>query len=159
MASGAPPAAAIRRGDLRLVDLGVGAAVSDSDERRAAGDPAVPQHRQKEPAWWKRALANLVFRRADVLVVHAKSEGEEARRRTRATVVETFLPVHELGREIPSRAEARQRLGVEGNVALLFGHIRPFKGLDIALEAWRKLQTKALLIVAGEPWWGCSIAR
>ncbi len=113
---------------------------------------------EKEPAWWKRALANLVFRRADVLVVHARSEAEEARRRTRATVVETFLPVHELGRDMPSRAEARQRLGVEGHVALFFGHIRPFKGLDIALEAWRRLQTKATLLVAGEPWWGRSIA-
>ena len=106
---------------------------------------------EKEPAWWKRALANLAFRRADALVVHAKSEAEEASRRTRAQIVSTFLPVHELGREIPSREEARRRLGLTGNVALFFGHIRPFKGLDIALEAWK--QVDATLVVAGEPWW------
>ena len=106
---------------------------------------------EKEPGWWKRALANLVFRRADVLVVHAKSEAEEASRRTRAQIVSTFLPVHELGREIPSREDARRRLGLTGNVALFFGHIRPFKGLDIALEAWK--QVDATLMVAGEPWW------
>ncbi|HJT17505.1 MAG TPA: glycosyltransferase family 4 protein, partial [Thermoanaerobaculia bacterium] len=119
---------------------------------------------EKEPARWKRALANLVFRRADVLVVHASSEAEEARRRVRAEfsrpaeagphaqIVQTFLPVHELGGEIPSREEARKKLGLTGNVALFFGHIRPFKGLDIALEAWKK--ANATLLVAGEPWWG-----
>jgi glycosyltransferase involved in cell wall biosynthesis len=108
---------------------------------------------EKEPAWWKRALANLVFRRADVLVVHARSEAEEASRRTRAQIVSTYLPVHELGREIPSREEARRKLGLTGNVALFFGHIRPFKGLDIALDAWRQIQSNATLLVAGEPWW------
>ncbi|HUJ15283.1 MAG TPA: glycosyltransferase family 4 protein [Thermoanaerobaculia bacterium] len=113
---------------------------------------------EKEPAWWKRALANLVFRRADVLVVHARSEAEEARKRLQSgphtRILETFLPVHELGREIPSRAEARSALGLTGNVALFFGHIRPFKGLDIALEAWKQLKIDATLVVAGESWWG-----
>src|SRR5256885_2196376 len=115
---------------------------------------------EKEPARWKRFLANMVFRRADVLVVHAKSEAEEARTRIGgqrmaggARVVEAFLPVHELGVEIPSREAARQRLGVTGNVALFFGHIRPFKGLDIALDAWRRLTVDVTLLVAGEPWW------
>jgi glycosyltransferase involved in cell wall biosynthesis len=110
---------------------------------------------EKEPAGWKRFLANRVFRRADVLVVHAKSEAQEARRRIggRGRVVEAFLPVHELGREAPSREEARRRLGISGNVALFFGHIRPFKGLDIALDAWRTLKTNVTLVVAGEPWW------
>ncbi len=110
---------------------------------------------EKEPAWWKRVLANLVFRRADVLVVHSRSEAEEGGRRAASgeRVVQAFLPVHELGREIPSREDARTRLGISGNVALFFGHIRPFKGLDIALDAWRQLKTKATLLVAGEPWW------
>ncbi len=116
---------------------------------------------EKEPAFWKRALANLVFRRADVLVVHARTEAEEARQRIgerRAAsgerVVETFLPVHELGRVMPSRAEAKQQLDLEGrNVALFFGHVRPFKGLDIALRAWRQLKTDVVLLVAGEAWW------
>jgi glycosyltransferase involved in cell wall biosynthesis len=108
---------------------------------------------EKEPARWKRLLANLVFRRADVLVVHAKSEAEEAARRTRSPIVTAFLPVHQLGRDVPSREEARRRLGLDGDVALFFGHIRPFKGLDIALDAWRRLKTNATLVVAGEPWW------
>jgi len=107
---------------------------------------------EKEPAWWKRALANLVYRRADVLVVHADSERKEAEQRTAKRIVKTFLPVHELGRETPSREEARAKLGLSGNVALFFGHIRPFKGLDIALEAWKRV-SNATLVVAGENWW------
>jgi glycosyltransferase involved in cell wall biosynthesis len=108
---------------------------------------------EKEPAWWKRALSNLVLRRGDVIVVHAKSEAEEASRRTGQEVVQTFLPVHEMGGTPPSRDQAKAKLGIRGNVALLFGHIRPYKGLDIALLAWPQLKAQVTLLVAGEPWW------
>jgi glycosyltransferase involved in cell wall biosynthesis len=107
----------------------------------------------KEPAAWKRFLTNRVLRRGDALVVHARSEAADAARRTTRPIVTTFLPVHELGGAIPSREEARRQLGLSGNVALFFGHVRPFKGLDIALRAWRLLQTDATLVVAGEAWW------
>ena len=109
----------------------------------------------KEPAAWKRWLTNRVLRRGDVLVVHAKSEADDARKRLgeAADIVTTFLPVHELGGAIPSREDARATLNVNGNVALFFGHVRPFKGLDLALHAWRELQTGVTLLVAGEVWW------
>ncbi|HEX3069649.1 MAG TPA: glycosyltransferase [Thermoanaerobaculia bacterium] len=110
----------------------------------------------KEPAAWKRWLTNRVLRRADALVVHARTEADEAWKRSAGRrVVRTFLPVHELGGAIPSRADARATLNIDqaANVALFFGHVRPFKGLDIALRAWRELHTDALLVVAGETWW------
>ena len=109
----------------------------------------------KEPAAWKRWLTNRVLRRGDALVVHAQSEAREAWTRSGGRqVVKTFLPVHELGGAIPSRADARETLGITAqNVALFFGHVRPFKGLDIALRAWREIKTDVLLVVAGEAWW------
>jgi glycosyltransferase involved in cell wall biosynthesis len=110
----------------------------------------------KEPAWWKRALTNRVLRHANVLVTHAAAEAREGWRRSHGRrTITTFLPVHELGGAIPSRAEARKTLGIDGdaNVALFFGHVRPFKGLDIALRAWRELKTDVTLVVAGEAWW------
>lgn len=109
----------------------------------------------KEPAAWKRWLTNRVLRRGDALVVHAQSEAGEAWTRSGGRqVVKTFLPVHELGGVIPSRDDARATLGIDAtNVALFFGHVRPFKGLDIALRAWRELKSDVLLIVAGEAWW------
>ncbi|HXA17201.1 MAG TPA: glycosyltransferase family 4 protein [Thermoanaerobaculia bacterium] len=110
----------------------------------------------KEPAAWKRWLTNRVLRRANALVTHARTEADEAWKRSRGRrVVRTFLPVHELGGAIPSRAIARATLGIGGaaNVALFFGHVRPFKGLDIALRAWPALTCDVLLVVAGEAWW------
>jgi D-inositol-3-phosphate glycosyltransferase len=107
----------------------------------------------KEPAAWKRWLTDRVLRRGDVLVVHAETETNDAKRRTPRPVIKTFLPVHELGGAIPTRAEARRKLGLQGNVALFFGHVRPFKGLDIALRAWPLLKSEVTLVVAGEAWW------
>ncbi len=115
----------------------------------------------KEPAWWKRAITNRVLRRGDVLVVHAESEmGEAVARAGGRRVVKAHLPVHELGGKIPTEHEAKSRLHLHGrNVALFFGHIRPFKGLDIALNAWPRLKTDVVLLVAGEPWWSTTEDR
>jgi len=112
----------------------------------------------KEPAWWKRLMTNLVLRRGDALVTHARHEADEAWRRSRGRhVIKTFLPVHELGGEVPSRDEARKKLGIDGqHVALFFGHMRPFKGLDIALRAWTELKSDVLLLAAGEAWWNAA---
>lgn len=73
--------------------------------------------------------------------------------RSKPSIITTFLPVHELGGLVPSREEARKGLSLEGNVALFFGHVRPFKGLDIALRAWPMLTSPVTLLVAGEAWW------
>jgi glycosyltransferase involved in cell wall biosynthesis len=112
----------------------------------------------KEPAWWKSMLTNRVLRRGRVLVVHAESELQDAVRRAGGRrVVKGHLPVHELGGAMPPRDEAKKKLGLEGkNVALFFGHLRPFKGLDIAEAAWPKLKTSCWLLVAGEPWWSAA---
>jgi len=110
----------------------------------------------KEPAAWKHWLTDRVLRRGDVLVTHAATEAREGWRRSRGRrTITTFLPVHELGGAVPSRAAARETLAIDAaaNVALFFGHVRPFKGLDIALRAWRELTADVLLVVAGEAWW------
>jgi glycosyltransferase involved in cell wall biosynthesis len=109
----------------------------------------------KEPAAWKRFLSDLVLRRGRVLVVHASTEAAEAWRRSGGRrVVQTFLPVHELGGSMPARDDAKSRLGLAGrDVALFFGHVRPFKGLDLAMRAWAQLSSDPILLVAGELWW------
>jgi glycosyltransferase involved in cell wall biosynthesis len=109
----------------------------------------------KEPARWKSWLTNRVLRRGDALVVHAEPELLDAVRRAGGRrAVKARLPVHELGGAVPTRHDAKERLHIHGrNVALFFGHVRPFKGLDIALRAWRKLKSDVTLLVAGEAWW------
>ena len=109
----------------------------------------------KEPAWWKTWLTNHVLRRGDLLLVHAETEMLAAVDRVGGRrMVRANLPVHELGGEMPSREEAKQSLGLAGRkVALFFGHVRPFKGLDIAIRAWKQIASDVVLLVAGEAWW------
>jgi len=111
----------------------------------------------KEPAFWKNWLTNVVLRRGDALVVHAKTEAEDAIPRvksSRGRVVTSFLPVHEMGGgKIPTRDEARHTLGLHGKVALFFGHLRPFKALDVTLRAWHLVDRDVTLVVAGQAWW------
>lgn len=109
---------------------------------------------EKEPAWWKRALTNLVLRRANILVVHANSEAEEAWKRTKRDVVKAFLPVHAIGVRTGFSRSPDRPAEAGPYTALFFGHIRPFKGLDVALEAWKRIKTNVTLVVAGEPWFG-----
>lgn len=116
--------------------------------------------RDKEPSLWKSWLTTWALASAELLVIHARPEADEARRRLGDRAVpeieEIFLPVHEMGGEVPAREEARKTLGIEPgrNVALFFGHVRPFKALDVVLEAWPKLGSDPLLLVAGEAWYG-----
>lgn len=51
-----------------------------------------------------------------------------------------------------TRETARARLALAGDVALFFGYVRAYKGLDTLLEAWRLVRAKrpATLVVAGE---------
>ena len=109
----------------------------------------------KEPARWKSMLTNLVLRRADAAVVHAKSDLDELLLRApEGRRLRAHLPVHEMGGAAPPRDDARRALGIAGkNVALFFGHIRPYKALDVVLRAWPKLRSDVTLLVAGEAWW------
>lgn len=52
-----------------------------------------------------------------------------------------------------TRESAREKLGLGGDVALFFGYVRHYKGLDTLLEAWPKVRARrpgATLVVAGE---------
>jgi glycosyltransferase involved in cell wall biosynthesis len=51
-----------------------------------------------------------------------------------------------------TRESARAKLGVEGDVAVFFGYVRHYKGLDTLLEAWPRVRARrpVTLLVAGE---------
>ena len=112
----------------------------------------------KEPSWWKSWLTNRAIARADVAIVHAGTEADEIEKRLGSAaprIIRGFLPVHEIPGPVPSKEEARESLEIRhSKVALFFGHIRPFKGLDVALRAWPEVDEGTLLFVSGEVWFG-----
>ncbi|MBW3564025.1 MAG: glycosyltransferase family 4 protein [Acidobacteria bacterium] len=114
--------------------------------------------RDKEPSWWKSWLTNRAIAGADIAIVHANTEGDAIEERLGAgapRVIRAFLPIHEIPGVVPSRETARTDLSItHSKVALFFGHIRPFKGLDVALRAWQRVEKDVLLFVSGEVWFG-----
>lgn len=105
--------------------------------------------------WWARTAARAVLGRCRGFLCHAGSVEQRLRRDFPSIPV----AVHPLPPERPARLDretARRGLGVPAEaVALLcFGLIRPYKGVDVLLEAVRSLPpgTPAMLLLAGEPW-------
>jgi glycosyltransferase involved in cell wall biosynthesis len=69
----------------------------------------------------------------------------------RRRVPHPFYAQFDRGRH--TRASAREWLGLAGDVALFFGYVRHYKGLDTLLKAWPKVRARrpgATLVVAGE---------
>lgn len=110
-----------------------------------------------DASWLARWAARGVLGRCGGFLCHTRSVGE---------TIEAAFPgrpvaVHPLPPDpVPAveRAEARRRLGVpEGVVAFLcFGLIRPYKGVEVLLDAFANLPAgcPAMLLLAGEPWRG-----
>jgi glycosyltransferase involved in cell wall biosynthesis len=71
-----------------------------------------------------------------------------------ATVVVHPLPPEARGQEDRELARSRLGLGTETVAALCFGLIRPYKGVDVLLEAVARLPAEVplVLLLAGEPW-------
>lgn len=142
--------------------------------RRLAGASAAPVlficHNvlpHDEPGLVIRLLVRHALRRADGWMLHGSSDEEALRRllgrdlaRREAggnqRVFRGFLPLFDLG-VVMEREDARALLGLPPDVpvALFFGFVRPYKGLQLLLAAWprvlRSLPDSRLLIV-GEFW-------
>jgi glycosyltransferase involved in cell wall biosynthesis len=100
-----------------------------------------------------------LWRRADLFFVHTGSVQREAERRWGSRRHVYRVPHGSYAGAYPdtlSRAEARRRLGVpdDAYVFAFLGSVRPYKGLDLLLDAFRDLQAQhpgAWLVAAGRP--------
>lgn len=108
-----------------------------------------------DAGWLARSGANFVLARCSGFLCHASSVASGLREKFPQIPVQ----VHPLAMEPTggaNREEARRRLGLsEGNVAFLsFGLIRPYKGVDVLVDAITRLpaDSPAVLLLAGEPW-------
>ncbi|MEM7586481.1 MAG: glycosyltransferase family 4 protein [Acidobacteriota bacterium] len=116
-----------------------------------------------EPIPWQRAVYRRIHGLGDRVIAHSQFD--------RQRLLEEFgvdagrvevIPHGEYGffeRALDTtvdRAAARRRLGLQpgDEVALFFGYIREYKGLDILFDAWPRVaaaRPSARLVVAGDP--------
>jgi D-inositol-3-phosphate glycosyltransferase len=108
-----------------------------------------------EPRFYDRAFTNWMLRNSDGYLVMSDSVERDldtlkpgaARRR----VPHPFYAQFDRSRH--TRESARALLGLSGDVALFFGYVRHYKGLDTLLTAWKRVRAErpgATLLVAGE---------
>ncbi|MCD4750657.1 MAG: glycosyltransferase family 4 protein [Thermoanaerobaculales bacterium] len=110
-----------------------------------------------ESSSFRRRAAEQVLSRCDGLFTHAQVLAQElAASFPDQPIGHHVLPPPVQRGEACSRKPARERLGVSPDefLALFFGLIRPYKGVDVLLDAMAELggQSSWRLIVAGEPW-------
>ncbi|MES1940442.1 glycosyl transferase, group 1 [Salinisphaera sp. T5B8] len=110
-----------------------------------------------ESARFDRALFRRIYRHVDAVIVHTRFTADTLVRQmgTRSDHIHVIAhgPLTLGAAEALPRTDARQALGVADDtfLLLLFGRLRPYKGLDLLLEALDRLADPAIhLIVAGE---------
>jgi glycosyltransferase involved in cell wall biosynthesis len=111
-----------------------------------------------ERSWWDRPLARLALSSGTGFVVHSYRDADHLlslmpRAHVRVSPLPTYQPV---GQTALDPESARRRLGLEIDqpVLLFFGFVRPYKGLDILLEALPAIRREVAvhLLVVGEIW-------
>ena len=116
-----------------------------------------------EPVPFGSRLTRAVLRHADLLVIHASQQREELARLGVAdrTIVDAFHPRFTAADLCPlptpeQVAKERARQSDPELSLLAFGAIRPYKGVDLALEAIARLPRtlRARLTIAGVCWDG-----
>lgn len=109
-----------------------------------------------------RVANTIVLRLADQLIVHSERNRAALIRNgmapDRVHVVPMGVPALETG-EAPRKFECREELGIpcKTPLVLFFGNIRPYKGVDVLVSAFRSVLREvpeARLAIVGQPWRG-----
>jgi len=99
----------------------------------------------------KRFLSLGPFEAADAFILHNEENRREIERRYPARPA-LSLPLPALETAGSDREEARRVLGIDGRLVLFLGLIRPYKGVEILLEAAPRIvrETGARIAIVGE---------
>ncbi len=109
-------------------------------------------------AWWDRLLARLTLSSGHVFITHSQPDAEDLLSLlpgacVQVTPLPTFEPVGQTDLDSTS-ARRSLGLGVDQPVILFFGFVRPYKGLDVLIEAIPTVRENipVHLLVVGEMW-------
>lgn len=110
---------------------------------------------EHESAGWKVRLTKWVLSKGDRFAVHAKQDASNLRRLISDASVSVHA--HPIYDQFPA---PKGELPARGDLELLFyGFVRPYKGLDLLIEAMAQTQDSIRLTIAGEFWEGEEQAR
>ena len=108
-----------------------------------------------------KALFRQIYRRVDAAIAHTRHTADTLIRQLDVSATRVHViahgPLSLSARPAPTRAAARASLGIDDStfVLLLFGRLRPYKGLDMLVAALDRLADPNIqLIVAGEDMFG-----
>jgi len=111
---------------------------------------------EHESSKLKAVLTRLVLSKADRLITHSQAETDKCVKLLgeNANVITAFHPTYtDLSSGRHNKAQAKEKLGISGNCLLFFGFVRPYKGLDVLLDAVDLCADKNMtLMVVGEFW-------
>jgi glycosyltransferase involved in cell wall biosynthesis len=106
---------------------------------------------------WNRWLFKLIYRIPHLLVVHTAKMKDDLVTSFGVRPNRIVVMQHGLNDIVPdhghTRDECRGQLGlpVDARVLLFFGRIRPYKGVETLLEAFRETAGTSFLVIAGAP--------
>jgi len=115
--------------------------------------------RDAKDSWLNRLTLRIQYRLCDHIFVHTNKMKDELCQDFGVSEKAVTVIRHPVNNAFPdtelTATEAKQRLGLrdEEKAILFFGRIRPYKGIEYLLDAFRLLDKQAdyRLIVAGEP--------
>jgi len=105
----------------------------------------------------KKIAAKAVLSKADRIITHSREDTLRLKDLL-GNGVDTITAFHPTYMDLSSRRytkdQAKEKLGLTGNVLLFFGFVRQYKGLDILLDAMPIVlkEKKITLLIVGEFW-------
>lgn len=104
---------------------------------------------EHESAFWKRILTRWVLSQSNKFLVHTKEEA----RKLKILVPQAHITVHPHPIYIqfpPSKGIFPRRAKLE---LLFFGLVRPYKGVDVLIEAMHLLKGEGIFLTIAGEWW------